>query len=109
MAVDGDFSNVDLSGAKLYGFDPERMDMSGAILNADDSQDYAGKWIHTAWWEARSINRDFLKNLEDKACFKTDIYYGKHSHATQPEYRQQTLRLGIPDTHTCNWKPPAPQ
>jgi len=101
ILLDGDFSKVNLSGAKLYGFDPERMDMHGAILNADDSHDYADKWVDTAWWEAQSINPDFLKNLEDKAPFNPKTSYGKNSNPTLEEYCRRTSKLGMPDTAHC--------
>jgi hypothetical protein len=93
---------VDLSKANLWSFDPERMNMKGAILNVNGSSYIASKWNHTAWWQAKSISKNFLEELEVAAHFDGSTVYGAGIRTSKPEYCSETDALGLHDESTCN-------
>jgi hypothetical protein len=106
VLYDGDLSGVDFSKANLWGFEPERMNMRDTVLNVSGSSFIAAKWNHSAWWQAKSISKNFLERLEADAHFD-DAYsralgYGVGVSSTKPRYCSETDALGVHDTNTCD-------
>jgi Pentapeptide repeats (8 copies) len=90
--TNGDWEGVNLTGANLTNAEIAWTNLHAAQL---DVSKYGGFYPYgTAWWEAKSINKDFLKYLIDSYPLQLGRAYGPRSELKdQASYDAALLRL----------------
>jgi hypothetical protein len=99
---DCDFSNVDLRGAEVAGFQSARMNFKGADLSNLSTYQQSiwgfsgspekGTNVGTAWWQASKLSPEALKYLNEKFPYNKDWDYGT-AVTSEDDYHQAIMRL----------------
>lgn len=87
-----DWSNRDLRGVNIEGANFDGVNLNGAGLRGIVGFE-TSDWTGTAWWQAKSIDRNLLRYLTQKFHYRQSDHYPWVSQVTPADYDQNVQRL----------------